>query len=260
MGSRAFPGRPGAHGSSCRKSVCPGFTPDSAKISFYVAQVGLKSFLVTNDDESDGYQAIAPVRHCLPTGSISHFLGSGNGSQTVVVDGKPVAFNGRTTTASSVGTGLAYSSDSQHWIFTNNNLVYIDGAEQKGINCAGQYAYSPDCQHLLLVGKSADDPKRFGLFLDNKLVATGAAVSNPIRPAFTPDSKHVFWIGHRPPETSTDVDSAVLYVDGQPTAVHFVETDAMQPGNWWVSPDGVLTFIAHPEMTSNVFVSPQGLI
>lgn len=218
----------------------PAFTADSSKF-MYVAQVGPKSFFVTNDDESDAYQGIAPV--IAPDGKHVAFLGTNGGAPpTVVVDGKVIPLNGRKGTGGALG--LSFSPDGQHWIFTNGGVVFIDGVEQKEFACPGQYVFSPDSQHLLLVGSSVADPNLSGLFLDGKLVATGPGIVNPIRPAFSPDNKHVFWVGHKPAETSTDYNSGVLYVDGKPTAVHFPEQDALQRGNWEVSPDGVLTFIA----------------
>jgi hypothetical protein len=219
----------------------PGFTQDSAKF-LYVAQVGLKSFLVINEDESDGYQGIAPV--ISPDGKHTAFLANSGGKPVVVMDGKTIALNGRRGTVSGGTTGLAFGPDGEHWIFTDGGVLYLNGVEQKDVACAGQYVYSPDSQHLLLLGSSVADPNRGGIFLDSKLVASGPGISNAFRPTFTADSKHVFWIGHRPPETSTDYDSSVLYVDGKPTAAHFAEFDAMQPGNWGVSSDGVLTFVA----------------
>jgi hypothetical protein len=221
----------------------PAFTPDSSKF-LYVAQVGLKSFFVTNDDESDAYQGITPV--LAPDGKHIAFLGTNGGAPpTVVMDGKVIPLNGRKGAASGGTIDLAFSPNGQHWIFMNGGVVYIDGVEQKDVACPGQYVFSPDSQHLLLVGSSVADPSRGGLFLDGKLVASGPGIVNPIRPAFSPDNKHVFWVGHKPPETSTDYDSGVVYVDGKPTAVHFPEQDALQRGNWEVSSDGVLTFIAH---------------
>ena len=219
----------------------PGFSPDSAKF-LYVAQVGLKSFFVTNEDESDAYQGIAPV--VAPGGKHIAFLATnGTATPTVVVDDKVMPIGARKGAASGGTTGLAFSPDGERWIFTSSGVLYLNGVEQN-VACSGQYVFSPDSQHLLLIGASVADPNHGGLFLDGKLVGTGPGVSNPIRPLFTPDSKHVFWVGHRPAETSTDYDGGVLYVDGKPTPVHFIDADPMQSGNWESSADGVLTFIA----------------
>jgi hypothetical protein len=220
----------------------PAFTADSSKF-VYVAQMGLKSFLVVNEDESDGYQGIAPV--ITDDGKHIAFLATTGGPKPeVVIDRKTMPLNGRQGTASGGTTGLTFSPNGEHTIFTNGGVLYLDGVEQKDVACPGQYVYSPDSQHLLLVGSSPANPSHGGLFLDGKLVILAQNVANANRPTFTPDSKHVFWIGHRPPETSTDYDNAVVWVDGKPTQVHFVDYDQAQPGNWQVSPDGVLTFIA----------------
>jgi Tol biopolymer transport system component len=189
-----------------------------------------------------GYQAIAPV--VTADGKHVAFLSTDGGKPVVVMDGKTIALDGPMGAKSSSTTGLAFTPDGQRWVFTNGGEIYVDGVAQKDINFQGQYEFSPDSQHLLLVGASASDPSKYGLFLDGKLVATGPGVSNANHPAFTRDSQHVFWAGHRPPATSTDYDSGVLYVDGNATGVNFVESDLLQPGNWDVSPDGVLTFIA----------------
>lgn len=223
-------------------TTIPGFTADSANF-LYIAMVAGKSFLVTNEDESDGYQAIGTA--VSPDGKHIALIGNmGSGKMATIIDGKPVALKGRAGPPTGGTASLTFSPDSAHWIYVNSTVVYLDGVEQPGIVCQGRYLFSPDSQHVLLVGSSVANAARSGLFLDGKLVTTGSGVSNPVRPIFSPDSKHVFWIGHRPPETSTDYDSAVLYVDGSPTSVHFIESDANQPGNWEVSADGVLTFVA----------------
>jgi hypothetical protein len=110
--------------------------------------------------------------------------------------------------------------------------MYLDGVEQTESSCTGQYAFSPDCKHLLMAGVSVRDPNTGGLFLDGKLVGSGPGVVNTTRPVFTPDSAHVFWLGNRPSDSSDDHDNAVLYADGKATGTHFRPITNQVPGGW----------------------------
>ena len=94
--------RRGEAGAILRPGRCPVFPrPNHAsgihrrfvQILLYVAQVGLKSFLVANDDESDGYLGIAPV--ISPDGKHVAYLGMNNGVVTVVLDGKAAPIEGQ---------------------------------------------------------------------------------------------------------------------------------------------------------------------
>ena len=223
----------------------PAFTSDSSKF-LYVATTAGKAFLVTNEDESDGYPAISPV--LSPDGKHVAFIATrGYNKPAIGLDGKMVPLKGRESgLVREAVNSLAFTPDGAHLVVTANGVFYIDGVELPDLVCPGQYLYSPDSHHLLMVATSVSNPNRAGLFLDGKLVAPGPAITNLIaRPTFTPDSKHLFWIGHRPPETSDDRESAVLYVDGKPTSIHFItEGDASMSGNWEVSADGVLNFVA----------------
>ena len=63
-------------------------------------------------------------------------------------------------------------------------------------------------------------------------------------PKFTPDGQHLLWIGARRPQGGHDRDTAVLVVDGKPSPVHFMPFGSGTFGNWEMSADGVLTFVA----------------
>jgi hypothetical protein len=223
----------------------PCFSGDSSKF-LYVAQMSGQSFLVSNEDESDGVTGvISPV--CSPDGKHVAYIastGAGGAKPCVVIDGKPLTLSGRTGTPGPASDSLSFSPDSAHWVCTSASVVYLDGVEVPDIACPSLYAFSPDGKHLLLKGTSTKDFSQSGMFLDGKLITAGPGVTNPLRPTFTPDSKHVFWIGNRPSDSSTDHDNGILYVDGKPTATRFAPADNARFGNWQTDADNTLTFIA----------------
>jgi hypothetical protein len=223
----------------------PCFTADSSKF-VYVAQVGLQSFLVTNDDESDGYKGvISPV--ISPDGKHIAFIAKG-GSATekpvIVIDGQTKTLGGHAPQVGLASTSFSYSRDSAHYLFTSGGVVYLDGVEQTDVTCGGQYLFSPDSHHVLMLGALVADATRSGMILDGKLVTTGSGANNILRPTFSPDSQHVYWMGNRAPEATDDFLTRVLYVDGKPTSLHVTESCLRLKGDWEVAPDGVLTFVA----------------
>jgi hypothetical protein len=222
------------------KPAVPGFTPDSSKF-VYVANAPPRYFLVVNGEESDAY-----------TGLISPVFGGGGkrigfilnsstgGNPKVVIDGK--------ATEQKSPQALSFSPDGSHYKFLSGfgNAVnlYVDGAEVPGIATEYHQMFSPDGKHLVIMGFSTTDNGKRGLFIDGKLVVNSDAMAGQmLRPAFTPDSQHLIWIGGRHSETTQDTETAVLFVDGKPS-VHFAPFNAGLTNNWEMSSDGVLTFVA----------------
>lgn len=222
------------------------FTPDSSKF-VYVASTS-RSFLVVEDEESDGYAGmIYPVFG--GGGQRIAFLVNANGQFKVVVDGKSMELT-------KGASDLSFSPDGAHYAFLSGYPAsfYLDGMEQPGIAITGfirtneptvfKYLFSPDGKHILLPGYSADNTQHQGLFLDGQLVwpMGNALVRHPM---FTPDSQHVVWVVPRRTEGGADRDDSMLYVDGKPVMQYggFNPLETM-PGNWDMSPDGVLTVVA----------------
>lgn len=227
----------------------PGFNAETSKL-VYIAGMGPRSFLVTGEDESDGFPGVimpSATRDLKRVGFIAN--DSAGGKQTVVVDGKKQVFKGREGRPSPGVDGLIFSPDGSRYAFTVWGALYIDGKEQPGITTSEKYAFSPDGKHILLIGYATADQSLNGLWVDGKLVVTQNDGGNPHRPMFTPDGKHIFWIGNRRATTSTDHDSELLYVDGKATEVKFRSMVATSPGNFEIGADGTLTFIARTEDT-----------
>jgi hypothetical protein len=222
----------------------PGFTPDSSKF-IYTAQQGGRWFLVSNEDESDAVPNMFAPLVSADGKHVAYITGQGmmGHPASYVLDGKTIILNGPAAAPSGGPASLGFSPDGSHLVYNTGGILYLDGAQQPDIACPGLYLFSPDSQHLLATGFSISHPNGSDMYLDGKFVE-GLVVSNVSHPAFTPDSKHVFWVGHRPPSSSTDQDTGVLYIDGKPADFNFEDLDLSQPGNWQISAGGTLTFMA----------------
>jgi hypothetical protein len=240
------------------------FTADGRAV--YVANMGTsvrKQFLIVGDQESDGYQQIVPatpktqaevsqINYALPLAVISgNRVGftampstpSGN-NQVVVVDGKAAG-------SGSGASGLDFSPDGSRYAYlvgVPGRHVVVDGAQQTGMGFVGQvgaglkpFVFSPDSKHIAYGASPESNIQKRGIALDGKFFATEASGGDNYNLTFTPDSKHLLWMGR-----SRRAPRYVIYVDGEPV----VEVDltgylAGQPEIWWsMGNDGVLTFIA----------------
>ncbi len=225
-----------------RLPAVPGFTPDSSKF-VYVASAPPRNFLVVEGEESDAYSSLlCPVFG----GGGKHigFIAGGKGEtkQTLVIDGKGRMFTGREGSPAAGVEALSFSPDGSHYAFVCGGALYLDGVEQPGVT-GGDYLFSPDSKHIALLGASPAHPIQ-SLFIDGKLAAGNLVDGRLDRPMFTPDSQHLVWIGSRHAETSTDFENSLLFVDGKPS-IHFMGGPLdMTAGNWEMSADGVLTFVA----------------
>gem|GEM_PF-2211817 len=225
-----------------RAPACPGFTADSSKF-LYVAQVGMKYFLVSNEDESDGQSQLFSPVVSADGKHIAYLIPPTPGKPpSAMIDDKPMTFKGRTGGVGPIA--FLFSPDGNHYVYNNAGVLFLDGIEQTEYSCQGKFLFSPDSQHLLTFGTPQPAANTTGLFYDTKFVAGDPGVANAMHPVFTPDGKHVYWLGHRPPQTSTDYDSGAVYLDGRPLSIRFNDTDAMIPGNWEVADDGTLTLVA----------------
>jgi hypothetical protein len=191
----------------------PTFSPDSTKFG-YCAGMGQKHYIVIDDDESDGYDNSATFKW---TADSKHLIchGTRSYSSVVTIDNKPQhiikGFNMDVFTA---------TPDFAHYAYSDSNgrasgEVVVDGKDT-GIN--GMFAYSPDFQHIVIVGYRALDGKN-GIFLDGKFVAPNLQAI-PIC-AFSADSQHLSWLSIEPntgPDRDKDAFTAIIYCDGKPVA------------------------------------------
>ncbi len=222
------------------------FSPDGAH-SMYKARAGQKTFVVTGDAESDGYQLIDSLRF---GGAHTGFIAtkaSGSAPWEVVIDGKPMP-RSDTQAASS----FRMSADGAHWAyltgFGNAVGVVLDGADQPMATVRGfertfrgaRFVWSPDGKHFSTFGTSKSMPNYddSGILFDGKFLKLG--VNYVFDPSFTPDGRHFLFLTQDPGNTKESI-----YVDGKVVGQVDLNTSlADNPAAWEVGPDGVLTLVA----------------
>ena len=237
------------------KVTGPTFSPDSTKFG-YCAMMNQKKFIVIDEDESDGYDNNASFKW---TADSKHLIcyGMRNGTALVTIDNKPQhvikGFNLDTFVASPDFAHYAYSDSNGN----NPGEIVIDG---KDSGISGLFSYSPDFQHLVIVGYRAQDGKS-GIFLDGKFVAPNLQAI-PIC-TFSANSQHLYWMGIEPntgPDKDKDAFAGVIYCDGKPVAhcqrsgpaqsilfpMGYVQSVKPKPA-WHPNSDGTFTLLAPTE-------------
>jgi hypothetical protein len=233
----------------------PTFSPDSAKFG-YCATMGQKKFIVIDEDESDGYDNTASFRW---TADSKHLIchGMRSGTSVVSIDNKPQ----RVIKGFNIDTFVA-TPDFSHYAYSDSNgrdpgQIVIDG---KDSGISGLFSYSPNFQHLVIVGYRAQDGKS-GIFVDGKFVAPNLQAI-PIC-TFSADSQHLCWLSVEPntgPDKDKDAFAAVIYCDGKPVArcqrsgpaqsilfpMGFIQSVKPKPA-WHPNTDGTFTLIAPTE-------------
>ena len=215
----------------------------------YVAHAASKSFVVTDEDESDAYDS-SPLFRFMPDGKGLLTYGQQAQAWVLSLDGKVTRLPPRTYVQMD---SFTWSPDHSHYAynvgFAARGEVYEDG---KTTGLSGTFSFSPDSKHLAVVGSRAADAKA-GLFVDGELAY--AMVQSIAYHAFSPDSQHLFWMSLEPVTTPNPVDAFewVTYADGKAVAHHDRSPAAQAllfphgfgqfattPPAWSVNPDGVL--------------------
>lgn len=227
-----------------------GFTPDSSKF-YYIAQQGGQSFLVVEEEEWDGIAG--NFQPSVGGGNRLGFIGaeSATGKKFVVVDNKAKERPG--------ANFLKFSPDGSRYAFVagiSASKLWVDGVEVPGIDVGpngtsprpdnSRCVFSPDSKHYVASGFVPRMPGLQGLYLNGQLVwkPDGNGHSQFNRTIFTPNSQHLFWIAPRLIASNEDKDPLALYVDGKQTINFSANVLESRPGNWEMSPEGVLTFVA----------------
>jgi hypothetical protein len=246
-------GKKGQHYDAFWQPEALAFSPDSSRVG-YVAMSAGKQFVVIDEDESDAFENNAKFLFS-PDGKRMAYCGMRNTptgqSWPVVIDGKAERLAPQVNFAS-----FAFSPDGSRYAYLGGPRggIYLDG---KDTGLGGNFTFSPDSKHIVVVGHRATDNER-GVFVDGHRVY-GVENNYGVRHrAFTSDSQHLFWIALEPaagPDAGPGDFEWVTYVDGKPAARcdrnqafdliygsannQFEET----PPAWDVGPDGRLAFV-----------------
>jgi hypothetical protein len=173
-------------------------------------------------------------------GFIATAAGAAVRAMVVVVDGKPL----QTESASH----LAFSPEGSRYAFLSGLVqkqVIVEGLQAppplEGTPRVGimPFAFSPDGKHIAYPSFPASNPGARALALDGKLVPTETTMNYSI--LFSPDSKHVMWVGHR-----IGAPKQVIYLDGEPV-LDVDQTSGLmnEPAVYTsVNSDGVFTVVA----------------
>jgi hypothetical protein len=218
----------------------PGFTPDSSKF-VYVAMQGARSFLVVEDQESNGFENVISLTLSSTGNRIGLLAVTPDGKQHVIVDDKDQELSPYLAVGSRRVSALTFSPGLAHYAYMYGFNPCLDGVPQPGAVNSISYVFSPDDQHLAYEATLADQ----GCFImDGKVVAQNLfQVSYAF---FSPDSQHLYWITTGNLQAQGTKDTRMLWVDGKPAA-HYSEPINGSPVNFEFSADGVLTFVARKD-------------
>jgi hypothetical protein len=202
----------GGDGSALAKAQpqVPGFTADSSKF-VYVASQGSQLFMVTEDQESNGFQSSGGLQPVL--GAAGNRVGAygiaQDGTQHVMIDGKDLGLAKFAAQGAPRISALTFSPGGTRYAFIGGNTLYVDGVAQPGIVNGANYIFSPDDQHVAYVA-SVNNTQCF--LVDGKIVDKTVG---QIRYAFfNPDSQHLYWFKLANYFSQGTKDSVMLYADG----------------------------------------------
>ena len=216
----------------------------------YVVGAGGKSFVITGDQESDGYLGgLFPIT--LGKGGRVGYVATLNQATVVVVDGKvtppPARMWADEFRFSPDGLRTAYAvtapGGGAGTIMVDHKPEAASGSVAFGQIRSGlpvQYVWSPDSKYTMHYGSPGTQyTGQFALFVGNRSVAHGTTPRIEL-PTFTPDAKHLFWLAMAPNNQDMQVfldGNVVFEFDGQG------REPLTNKDNWEMGADGVLTFI-----------------
>jgi hypothetical protein len=249
-------------------AMTPAFSPDSSKF-LYVAQSGQQNFLVTNGDESDGFQTLMPKPVFTPDGRHLAYGTTPYGSQsnTVNVDGKTLPAHN-----SQIQNSFKFSPDGSRYAYKyDNGTLVIDGTDVPNMYVTNwqknnpnttvtvfNFLFSPDSKHIAYIAQDPNGGKR-GLWLDQTL-AFKTTQTNPDHIDFSTDSQHLFWTLREAPDAVMPgtMYHHALYVDGKNIKEYQDSFFDALPGAWLTQDNGTLQFYAIADGDIKRFtVTPQ---
>jgi hypothetical protein len=232
------------------------FTADGRAI--YLATANRKQFVIVGDHEYGPYTTVLTqsklnaagqaTSQILPARVVGNHFGfvayetNGPKDNLVVVDGK--SYHGE------YAQELTFNADGSHFAYFEglgkSPTVTLDGVHHMPLAGASEIyevtqklIFSPDGKHLAYSAFSHSAAQPHAVAIDDGMFLTDATSIYDV--SFSPDSKHLMWLGHVNGSSRQRV-----FVDGQPV----LEFD-QHPGTqrdlepWWnVWPDGSLGVIA----------------
>ncbi|MGH7957878.1 MAG: hypothetical protein ACREH8_12855 [Opitutaceae bacterium] len=249
------------------------WTPDSSKAIYHITSGG-RNFVVVNTEEFP-VQSIAALNTSpipMPDKGGRYSFTSVDGTNRnflVVVDGRQVL----PPNIWPDGGSFTFSADGSRYAYVarpvgRNEIIglVVDGtlknelavSEFTGTGWTNRqrnvyFQFSNDGKYMARMARKPDNTNA-GLYINDKLVylnSTGVSQLN-----FTPDSKHVSWLGRERVPDRPQL-GYVVYFDGEPTVKLNGDTFQATNGGWEVGSDGVLTFLAiHGDSVKRFRITP----
>jgi len=192
---------------------------------FAFAKTGNHYSFSSGDPSNRNSITIVDGKQVLPQGLYAYsdtFRFNDDGSQYAVVVG-PI---GRQGTSGIIRNGVLADK------------LSVNAFQKMGTEQERYFALSPDGKYL---AQTSYEGSKQGLYINEKLVYTpswGTITS----PTFTPDSKHLFWIGIEKTGEPNTLEY-VVYVDGEP-AVNLTRGQVIGgAGTWQMDDQGVVTLL-----------------
>jgi WD40 repeat protein len=250
-----------------------GFTPDSSKV-VYVARMGRQVFVVTGEEESDGYQrVVGPDPAALPVAfgaggkRIGYAVQTMNSQCGVVVDGKLTL-----VPPPSCVTEVSFSSDGSRYASFGGATLIVDGAVQnRGAPAFNNrttsgigVVFSPDGKYIAHLAGIPSDASRVALVVNDRqmLLPSSTQRAQVFMPTFTPDGRHFVFAGVAGGGFPLGQE-LIVYVDGRPAArfpggapgfpwlANHSPLSAENGPAWEIGPAGVLTFLVKDGVDAN---------
>ena len=238
------------------------WSPDSSKVAYQISSSG-RNFVVVNTEEFpvDLVHALmrAPIRF---SANGRYAFSSNDGSNRnflTIVDGKPVLPAG----VYPDGQSFEFSENGARYAFMVGQIgrqgmtAIVDNGQMNATLAPGNFTnfsstqfsneyfntnfiLSPDGKYLARMARTPQNASP-GLYVNDKLAfPTPTPVINP---TFTPDSKHLCWLGVEMRGASQPGRDYVAYVDGHPAVRLTSENMIRTMGAWSMGADGVVTLL-----------------